>query len=100
MLARTACDFEDSEVDSVSDDILLLGAAEQARRIAAGTLSPVELMQATLDRLNDVNPQINAIVTRSDTAMDQAQDLEARLEARDELGPLAGVPVAIGRAHV
>ena len=95
MLARTTCDFKDSGVDGVSDDILLLGAAEQARRIAAGTLSPVELMQATLDRLNDVNPQINAIVTRSDTAMDQAQDLEVRLEAGDELGPLAGVPVGI-----
>ncbi len=79
----------------MSDDILLLGAAEQARRIAAGTLSPVELMQATLDRLDDVNPQINAVVTRSDTAMDQARDLEALLASGGEVGPLAGVPVGI-----
>jgi len=88
-------DLEDPEVDGVSDDILLLGAAEQARRIAAGTLSPVELMQATLDRLSDVNPQINAVVERSDTAMDQARDLEALLAAGGEAGPLAGVPVGI-----
>ena len=79
----------------MSDDILLLGAAEQARRIGAGSLSPVELMQATLERLGDVNPQINAVVTRSDTAMDQARDLQARLAAGDEVGPLAGVPVGI-----
>ena len=79
----------------MSDDILLLGAAEQARRIAAGTLSPVELMRATLDRLADVNPQINAVVTQSDTAMDQARDLQALLAAGHEVGPLAGVPVGI-----
>ncbi len=79
----------------MSDDILLLGAAEQARRIAARSLSPVELMQATLERFSDVNPRINAVVTRSDTAMDQARDLEARLAAGDEVGPLAGVPVGI-----
>lgn len=79
----------------MTDDILLLGAAEQARQIADRSLSPVDLMGATLDRIGACNPEINAIVTASDTAMDQARDLEARLQAGDDPGPLAGVPVGI-----
>jgi amidase len=79
----------------VSDDVLSLGAAEQARRIAAGVLSPVDLMRATLDRIAAANSGINAMVTLSDTAMDQARDLAAHLAAGHEVGPMAGVPIGI-----
>ncbi|MDX2485643.1 MAG: amidase [Pseudodonghicola sp.] len=61
--------------------------------LSSGRLSAAELMQATLARIADVNPQLNAIV-----ALQDADALMAAARAADagpRRGPLHGLPVAV-----
>ena len=78
------------------DELAYMPATEMAAAIRAKELSPVELTRALLERIDAVNPAINAyvLVTR-DMAMRQAQDAEAAVLRGDTLGPLHGVPVSI-----
>lgn len=77
------------------DSIALLSATELARRVRARELSPVEVLEACLARVEALNPAINAVVTLDPGAMDAARALERRIAAGDDVGPLAGVPVGI-----
>ena len=70
-------------------------AVETARRVMAGEVSPVEVIEAALARVAEVNPQLNAIVTLNPRALDDARDLERRIAKGEDTGPLAGVPVGI-----
>jgi amidase/aspartyl-tRNA(Asn)/glutamyl-tRNA(Gln) amidotransferase subunit A len=71
-------------------------ATELARRIRERELSPVEVMDATLARIEARNPSLTAIVHEAfDEARDTARAAERRLSAGDEVGPLHGVPTAI-----
>src|ERR1700685_2898918 len=71
-------------------------ARELARLILERTVSPVEVLDAPLAAIAEINPKLNAIVT---LAAEQAQDAALRAEnavAKGEpLGPLHGLPVAI-----
>ncbi len=73
-------------------DIASLTATEMRRLIAAGELSPVEVVEACLARVERYNGVINAVVTLSDRAVDDARQLK---EGRGEAGPLHGLPVGI-----
>ena len=52
-------------------------------------------MQAHLDRIEDTNPKINAIVTIADNALASAKAAEAAVSRGDELRPLHGVPFTV-----
>jgi amidase len=73
----------------------LLTASEIAHKVAVRELSPVEVIEAALDRVHQLNPRLNAIVTLNEHALDDARELERRLAAGERPGPLAGVPVGI-----
>ncbi|HEX8692903.1 MAG TPA: amidase family protein [Longimicrobium sp.] len=77
------------------DSIALLPAHELARRVRARELSPVEVLDACLERVERLNPQINAVVTLNDRARDEARELERRIARGEDPGPLAGLPVGI-----
>ncbi|MFL5381733.1 MAG: amidase [Longimicrobiaceae bacterium] len=77
------------------DSIALLPAAELARRVRARELSPVEVLDACLERVEALNPSINAVVTLDPGARDAARALERRVAAGEDPGPLAGLPVGI-----
>jgi amidase len=70
-------------------------ATETARRVLARETSPVEVIEAALARVAEVNPQLNAIVTLNPRALDDARALERRIANGEAVGPLAGVPVGI-----
>lgn len=70
-------------------------ATELARLIRTKAASPVEVVQAHLDRIAAVDPTINAIVTVADSALAQAKAAEADVLAGKELGPLHGVPFTV-----
>ncbi|HEV7589034.1 MAG TPA: amidase [Longimicrobium sp.] len=77
------------------DSIALLPAAELVRRVRARELSPVEVLDAALARVEALNPAINAVVTLDPTAREAARELERRIAAGEDVGILAGVPVGI-----
>ena len=59
-------------------------------------VSPVEMLECYLDRIEKINPQINAIVTLTEeSARAQAKKAEERLFKGEPLGPLHGVPVTL-----
>ena len=67
-------------------------ARELARLIAARKLSAVELLRAFIERIERVNPRLNAIVTfLPEQALAAAKALE---RSRARKGPLAGLPIA------
>lgn len=69
--------------------------AEAARAIAARSLSPVELMRASLARIERLEPTLHAFVALdAERAMEAARDAEARILRDGPRGPLDGIPVA------
>lgn len=59
-------------------------------------LSPVEVLETYLQRIERFNPELNAIVTlHADRAIDEARALKNRIVAGEDPGPLAGVPFAV-----
>jgi amidase len=74
------------------DELAWAGPGALARRVRAGELSPRELVEFFLARIEALNPSLNAIrVTLADEALAAAD----ALERAGITGPLAGVPVAI-----
>ena len=75
-------------------DIAFASATELAEKIRQREISAVELLQIYLDRVDQFNGQINAIVVDvRDQAMDQARNADAALAAGKPIGPFHGVPM-------
>jgi aspartyl-tRNA(Asn)/glutamyl-tRNA(Gln) amidotransferase subunit A len=79
----------------MSDDIIFSDATGLAELIRTKAASPVEVVRKHLDRIEAVNPAINAIVTIADGAIAAAQAAEKAVLAGDDLGPLHGVPFTV-----
>ena len=59
-------------------------------------LSPVELVNWYLDRIEKLNPVLNSYITVcADEALEQARKAESLLAKKSETGPLLGVPIAL-----
>ena len=77
-------------------DVAFTSAAELAELIRSRAISPVEVMRATLDRIERSQPVLNAFITiAADAAMAAARVAEAAVMQGAPLGPLHGVPVAV-----
>ncbi|HJX44673.1 MAG TPA: amidase [Geodermatophilus sp.] len=73
-----------------------LGIAEAARQIEQRTLSPVELVQSALDRIEEVEGRLNAfVVVTADQALEAARQAEQEIGDGGYRGPLHGIPVGI-----
>ena len=79
----------------MNEDICYSSAAGLAEKVRAKDLSPVEVVQAHLERVDAINPRLNAIVTFADDALDKAREAEAAVTRGDVLGPLHGVPYTL-----
>ncbi|MCP5025210.1 MAG: amidase [Actinomycetia bacterium] len=80
-------------------DITLRSAGDQAAAVAAGEISATELLDATLDRYERLNPAINAVVfTQLDVARARAADADIATAGGQSWGPLHGVPMTIKEA--
>jgi aspartyl-tRNA(Asn)/glutamyl-tRNA(Gln) amidotransferase subunit A len=67
-----------------------------ARAVAAKELSPLEAVEAVLERLDRLDPTLHIIATVvADQAREEAKRIEADLAAGRVVGPLAGVPTGV-----
>src|SRR5208283_4765600 len=74
----------------------MLSIAEASTQIRDRKLSSVELTRACLDRIEKLNPQLNAFITVTpDLAMQQAYEADEAIAAGNWRGPLHGIPVAL-----
>lgn len=71
-------------------------ATELAALVRSKDLSPVEIVKKHLERIEAVNPKLNAIVTlTAKQALAEAKTAEAAVMSGAELGPLHGVPFTV-----
>jgi len=77
-------------------DLAYTPATELIPQIRSKALSPVELTRAVLERIDQVNPKINAFCTvTADVALAAARAAEEAVMKGGRLGPLHGIPVSI-----
>jgi aspartyl-tRNA(Asn)/glutamyl-tRNA(Gln) amidotransferase subunit A len=74
----------------------LLDLSEASRAVQKKEVSPVELTQACLARIEKLNPHLNAFITVTGTeALDAARKAEAEIARGEWKGPLHGIPLAV-----
>ncbi len=79
-----------------SSPLHLFSAREIAAQIRRKEVSPVEVARSHLDRIDRLNPTLNAFVDyKPEAVMAQARAAEKAVLRGDALGPLHGVPVSI-----
>ena len=77
-------------------DLAWMSIAELAEKIRERQVSPVEAMQACLDRIERLNDDLRAFISvYPDLALADARAAEAAVMKGDDLGPLHGVPLGI-----
>ena len=77
-------------------DIAFTPAYELNRMVRAKEVSPVELTEISLRRIEEFNPTLNAFLTvTADEALAAAREAEAAVARGDEVGPLHGIPTSI-----
>ncbi|MGE0723050.1 MAG: amidase [Alphaproteobacteria bacterium] len=73
-----------------------LTIADAADRIAAGTLTATALTRALLDRIEALNPRLNAyVLVTAEAALAEAAAADAEIAAGRRRGPLHGIPIAV-----
>ncbi|XP_068164379.1 fatty-acid amide hydrolase 2-A-like [Antennarius striatus] len=103
LLSPRRDDVSRNRVPPVSNPLLLLSATQLAKKIRRREVSSVEVVQAYIDRIQDVNPLVNAVVKdRFDAALQEAAQVDKLIE--EETGgeevledrlPLLGVPLSV-----
>jgi aspartyl-tRNA(Asn)/glutamyl-tRNA(Gln) amidotransferase subunit A len=79
----------------MTSELIYQDATKLAELIRSKQVSPVEVVQAHLDRIGAVDQKVKAIVTIADNALEAAKAAEASVMAGEELGPLHGVPFTV-----
>lgn len=79
----------------MENELIYQDASKLAELIRTKEVSPVEVVQAHLDRIAAVDPKVNAIVTLAGDALALARAAEADVLAGRALGPLHGVPFTV-----
>ena len=79
-----------------AEEIWRQGGTEQARLIRQGDVSPMDVLDASLQRIEALDSELNAFcVLDEESAKEAARDAERAVENGDDLGLLHGVPVGI-----
>ncbi|CAG12809.1 unnamed protein product, partial [Tetraodon nigroviridis] len=96
----------------VANPLLLLSATQLAKKIRRREVSSVEVVQAYIDRIQDVNPLINAVIkdrqgpTLFDAALQEAAQVDKLIEEEtdgeevlEDRLPLLGVPLSVKSSY-
>lgn len=80
----------------MSNTLCTKSMAELAELIRTCAVSPVELTQAYLDRIEQLNPQLDAFITKTaERAIERAKAMEAEIAAGHYRGPMHGMPFGL-----
>lgn len=80
----------------MTSELCFTSATRLAARVRRAELSPVEVVEAHLDRIEARGDQVNAYITViGDRARQAAREAEAAVDRGEDLGPLHGVPVGL-----
>jgi aspartyl-tRNA(Asn)/glutamyl-tRNA(Gln) amidotransferase subunit A len=80
----------------MTDDLAFAPAHALAAAVRRRELSPLTLMEATLARIERLNPALNAFVAlRAEAALTEARALGERIARGEDPGPLAGIPFGV-----
>lgn len=79
-----------------ANELPLLDLDEASLAVQKKDISPVELTRACLERIDRLNPQLNAFITvTADSAVEEARRAETEIARGEWKGPLHGVPLAV-----
>src|SRR3979490_1804625 len=90
-----SCWFKRNRSATLSDELTANSASQLASLIRSRVVSPVEVVEAHLRRVDQINPSLNAIVTLAPDILERARSAEAELMGGREIGPLHGVPITV-----
>jgi Asp-tRNA(Asn)/Glu-tRNA(Gln) amidotransferase A subunit family amidase len=76
-------------------ELTTLSATKLASLVRGREVSPVEVVEAYLSRIEQLNPQLNAIVTLAPDAVERAREAESAMMRGADVGMLHGVPLTI-----
>ncbi|MEE9292281.1 MAG: amidase, partial [Acidobacteriota bacterium] len=77
----------------ISDDVLYKSVGELSRLVGARKISPVDLTRSYLSRIDALDPELHAFVTRTpELALEQARQAEKEIMGGRRRGPLHGIP--------
>ena len=77
-------------------NILNLTIKDLSQLISTGEISPVDLIEATLERIARLNPVLNAFITvLEDSARQDAKNADELIKEGKYRGPLHGIPVSL-----
>ena len=80
----------------MDDDITYLSVVDIIDAYRGGSLSPVEVTEKALDRVDRLNPELNAFCHFApEESIASAREAEARRRESSPLGPLDGVPITV-----
>ncbi len=81
---------------ALSDELLFAPAHRLAALLKRREVSATELISAFLERIESVNPKLNAIVTLvEERALEEAEEADRRLGGKGDVRPLEGVPITV-----
>ena len=81
---------------SASQQLALLDLSQASQAVQTREVSPVELTQACLARIEKFDPQLKAFITvTAESAMQEARQAEAEIGRGEWKGPLHGIPLAV-----
>src|SRR4029077_20061698 len=95
--AESDCNFlTHMQNSSPKNDLASLSLTEVSELIRTKKVSPVEVTRTILERIEKLNPALNAYITVTrDLAMKAAQEAESETQQKKWRGPLHGVPIAL-----
>jgi aspartyl-tRNA(Asn)/glutamyl-tRNA(Gln) amidotransferase subunit A len=77
-------------------NILNLTIKDLSQLISSGDISPIDLVEATLERISTLNPKLNAFITILDkSARKDAKNADSMIKQGKYRGPLHGIPVSL-----
>lgn len=82
------------------DDLIYSSAKSIAQAIRDKEVSSVEAVEAHLERIEEVNPKLNAVVqVVAERALEEAREADNALARGESKGPLHGVPITLKDSH-